>query len=125
MKQPFINPIFKLSHITIVLCVLLMVGCSKSLVVTALEVSNPVSMSPRVGVNPNQDYQSVRKFREILSRGDSPYFLQSKIRKAFKGSEKMAIKEIEIDIHIGYALLIFTAGTSASVRVKGVVVEAQ
>lgn len=92
----------------------------KSITIKTPDMIIPASMSPTVGANPNQTYQEVRKFSAIthirepgdsmlgrLMGGSRPHmfgsplksnFVQEQMIEAVKGSERKAIKGIEVSI---------------------------
>jgi len=140
MKQQFVDSIPKLLNIPIILCVLLMVGCASEeeiirakkdyvpfIDISAPDLANPLSMSPRVGVNPNQKYQEVSKFSATFFDREKrvPNFIQGKMSEAVKGSERKAIKDIEIEIGSGAFLFLFTGGGNYYQLIKGSVIETQ
>ena len=146
MNKQITDPIFSISHITIILGLLLMMGCvsevemmrrekerDQAKIISAPDLVNPISMSPKVGVNPNQKYQEVMKFSASnfdVSPGRSlenrvPNFLQGKMSEAVKDSERKAIKDIEIIIEDAYGFITVADGGRYTVQVKGLVIETQ
>ena len=116
MKKPSTDQIPKLPQITIILSLLLMVACQTRFI-TAPDLLHPASMSPKVGVNPNQKYQEVMKFSFPFYRGKKPTIaLQEKLIEAVKGSERKAIKGIEVNIE-------FVSWFYIGVLLKGSVIE--
>ena len=127
MKKQLTDQIPKLSHIPIILSVLLIVGCATR-TITAPDLLHPVSMSPKVGVNPNQKYQEVAKFSgwgfgEIKGKGTND--MQEQMREVVKGPKKKAIKEMEIYIEDFGFMLVVTGGGGFRVGAEGSVIEIQ
>jgi len=123
MKKQFTNPIDKLSQITIILNLLLLVGC-QSISIFAPDLLNPASMSPKVGINPNQKYQEVTKFSTMtFGSSQRSNVVQEQMMEAVKGSESKAIKGIEIYIEDMKFFVLFAAGGQTGVLVKGLVIE--
>jgi hypothetical protein len=125
MKKQVTDQIPQLSHIPIILSVLLIVGCATR-TITAPDLLHPVSMSPKVGVNPHQKYQEVAKFSgwflgEIKGTND----MQEQMREVVKGPKKKAIKDMEIYIENGAFMLVVTGGGMFRVGAKGSVIEIQ
>jgi hypothetical protein len=141
MKKQFANTIFTLPHIIIILSVLLMMGCGsmESISIKTLDMIIPASMSPTVGVNPNQKYQEVRKFSAIthirepgdslvgrIFGGSRPFMmgppvvvtnpLSKQMVEAMRGSEGKAIKDIEVNME-------FASWFYIGVLLKGSVIE--
>ena len=103
----------------------------QSRTISAPDLVNPLSMSPRVGVNPNQKYQEVMKFSASYFESSPgrkkriPNFLQGKMSEAVKDSERKAIKDIEIYIESGAVMLLYFGGGSYVLRINGSVIETQ
>jgi len=129
MNKQFTNPIFKLSHIPIILCVLLMVGCRSGSItrsITAPDLLHPVSMSSKVGVNPNQEYQEAEKFSgwfngAINGKND----IQEQMREVVKGPKRKAIKDMEIRIEYTGMIFMLMGGEALRVKAEGSVIETQ
>ena len=102
-----------------------MVGCATR-TITAPDLLHPASMSPKVGVNPNQKYQEVMKFSFPLHGDEIPRIaLQEKLIEAVKGSERKAIKDIEIYIENVEGIFFLVGAGYFSVLVNGTVIETQ
>ena len=129
MNKQSTNPIFKLPHMTIILVLLLMVGCGgrslKMGSITAPDLLHPVSMSPKVGVNPNQTYQEVAKLSGwFWGEKNRTNDIQEQMSEVLKGPQRKAIKDMEI--HIQYVVGVFLAGGEAlKVKAEGSVIEIQ
>jgi hypothetical protein len=127
MKKQVTDQIPKLSHIPIILSVLLIVGCATR-TITAPDLLHPVSMSPNVGVNPNQKYQEVAKFSgwgfgEIKEKGTND--IQEQMSEVLKGSKRKAIKDMEIHVEDSAFILLLTRGGAFRVGAEGSVIEIQ
>jgi hypothetical protein len=128
MKQQITDQLFKLPHITIILSVLLLVGCATR-TITAPDLLHPVSMSPKVGVNPNQKYQEVAKFsRWILREKNRRTDIQEQMSEVLKGPKRKAIKDMEIFIDKGEFIFLIVGGPGRGffrVKAEGSVIEIQ
>jgi hypothetical protein len=127
MKKQVTDQIPQLSHIPIILSVLLIVGCATR-TITAPDLLHPVSMSPKVGVNPNQKYQEVAKFSgwfvgEIKRKGTND--MQEQMREVVKGPKRKAIKDMEIHLEDFAFMLVVTGGGGFRVGAEGSVIEIQ
>ena len=117
-----------------------MVGCEtpsssgvsswESVFIRTSDLGKPASMSPRVGVNPSQKYEEVRKLSGVFSsslifwKGTNPF--QEKLREAVKDSERRAIRDIEIEVEFGETVIFpLLWKRNHFVYVNGSVIEAE
>ncbi len=104
MKKQIPNKIHGLSRATIILILLLLVGC-ESISISTPDLLKPASMSPTVGVSPNQNYQEVMKFSATASprmpSSQKSNLVQDQMIEVVKGSKRHAIQGIEINVE-GY-----------------------
>jgi len=132
MKKQTNAQVNKLHQLTIIFCLLLIVGCKNNTPplygISTPGLINPVSMSPRVGVNPHQKFEKVKDFLVIAQKNQwdenqRPTQVQSQMSQAVMGSERKAIKDLYITIILGGGVLGHLGDKMRSVAVQGAVIE--
>ena len=130
MNKQSTNQLIKLSHITIILSLLLIVGCgsgSRRMSITAPDLLHPVSMSSKVGVNPNQTYQEVEKFSGwFYGEKNRTNDIQEQMSEVLmKGPKRKAIKDMEIRIEYTGIIFMLVGREALRVKAEGSVIETQ